>query len=98
MFSQTSYSQFHTKSHSDLTLSSPKGMFKMSNRSIFASSINNHKEEQIKLIKTKKKVKAKLMYLINTQLLTEQAPKVNSVEVRSTFKLERDSFQGEKEG
>jgi len=38
------------------------------------------------------------MYLINTQLLTEQAPKVNSVEVRSTCKLERDSFQGEKEG
>ena len=65
---------------------------------IFTLIIGGMKRNCSCLKKTKKKVKAKLMYLINTQLLTEQAPKVNSVEVRSTCKLERDSFQGEKEG
>jgi hypothetical protein len=98
MFSQTNYSQFHTKSNSDITLYSPIGIRKVSNRSVLGCSINNHKEEQIKLNKIKKKVKAKLMYLINTRLLTEQAPKVKSVEVRRTCKLERNSFQGEKKG
>lgn len=82
MFSQTNYSQFHTKSISDLTFYSPKTISKISNRTIFNGLRNNHKEQHLKLIKTKKKIKARLMYLINTQLLTDEPPKILSDDVR----------------